>query len=131
MYYVIFTFLFSPLFIVNLCTDASNKLQIYLEYFEKSYLEATKEFYTSSSSQYLSENGVQNYMRYVRESNLSLSSLFSLSLSLFLSLQASDKIAEEQRRATRYLETSKDSQSVKLVNKRTINSHYININHCR
>ena len=29
--------------------------------------------------------------------------------------QANQKLAEEQRRAERYLETSKESQSVKLV----------------
>ena len=77
---------------VNLCSDYTNKLQIYLEYFEKAYLDSTREFYTASGQQCLAENGVQNYMRY-----------------------AYSKINEEQRRAERYLETSKESQSVKLV----------------
>ena len=51
--------------LVNLCTDFTNKLQIYLEYFEKAYLDATREFYTSNGQQYLADNGVQNYMKYV------------------------------------------------------------------
>ena len=69
---IIIIFLFD-LFLVNLCTDSSNKLQIYLEYFEKSYIDETREFYASCSQQYLSDNGVQNYMRYVSDDILSLS----------------------------------------------------------
>ena len=48
-----------------LCTDSTNKLQIYLEYFEKAYLDSTREFYTAHGQDYLAENGVQSYMRYV------------------------------------------------------------------
>ena len=51
--------------LVNLCTDSNNKLQIYLEFFEKEYIEKTQDFYSSHSHQHLSENGVQNYMKYV------------------------------------------------------------------
>lgn len=54
------------IFLVNLSTDSSNKLQIYLDYFEKAYLETTKEFYVSQAQQYLADNGVQSYMKYVR-----------------------------------------------------------------
>lgn len=60
------------LFLVNLCTDSNNKLQIYLEFFEKEYVDKTKEFYSSHSHQHLSENGVQNYMKYVSSVILTL-----------------------------------------------------------
>jgi len=43
-----------------------DKLKIYRENFEKAYLEATEEFYKTQAAAYLQENGVQNYMKYVR-----------------------------------------------------------------
>ena len=51
---------------VNLSSEILDKLKIYRENFEKAYLEATEEFYKSQAAAYLQENGVQNYMKYVR-----------------------------------------------------------------
>lgn len=51
---------------VNLSTETTNKLRIYQEHFEKKYIECAVEFYTVHGLAYLSENGVQNYMKYVR-----------------------------------------------------------------
>ena len=59
-------------------------LQIYRENFERAYLEATDSFYKTKAPQFLSVNGVQDYMRYAKE-----------------------KLKEEEQRATRYLETRK------------------------
>ena len=47
-------------------------------------MEATDSFYKTKAPQFLSENGVQDYMRYAKE-----------------------KLKEEEQRATRYLETRK------------------------
>lgn len=54
------------IFSVNLSSDILDKLRIYRENFEKAYLEATEEFYKTQAAAYLQENGVQNYMKYVR-----------------------------------------------------------------
>ena len=50
---------------MNLCSNADDRLQIYRENFEKAYLEATETFYKTHTPDYLAENGVQNYMKYV------------------------------------------------------------------
>ncbi|XP_063954877.1 cullin-5-like [Lytechinus pictus] len=50
---------------VNLCLNSEDRLQIYKENFEKAYLDATESFYKAQAPNYLAENGVQNYMRYV------------------------------------------------------------------
>ena len=52
---------------VNLSTDSANKLAIYQEFFEKRYVEETGEYYSAHATQYLVDNGVQNYMKYVRD----------------------------------------------------------------
>jgi len=74
---------------VNLSSNTSDKLQIYRENFERAYLEATDSFYKTKAPQFLSINGVQDYMRYAKE-----------------------KLKEEEQRATRYLETRKGCTSV-------------------
>ena len=51
---------------VNLSTEVSNELRIYQEHFESSYIEAARDFYSTHAPAYLAENGVQNYMKYVR-----------------------------------------------------------------
>ena len=51
--------------VVNLSTDVNNKLRIYQEHFERQYIDSTREFYKLHGSTYMTENGVQNYMRYV------------------------------------------------------------------
>lgn len=50
---------------VNLCSNPDDRLQIYRECFEAAYLETTESFYKAQAPEYLAENGVQNYMRYV------------------------------------------------------------------
>ena len=56
---------------VNLSTEVANKLRIYQEHFEKAYIQSAIDFYTVHAPAYLTENGVQNYMRYVRGYNYS------------------------------------------------------------
>ena len=77
---------------VNLSSDYEDKLKIYRENFEKSYLEATESFYRAKAPEYLMANGVQNYMRY-----------------------ADAKLKEEEQRAMRYLETRRECKSVEVV----------------
>ena len=73
-------------------SDADDKLKIYRENFEKAYLAAAEEFYKQNAHEYLSDNGVQNYMKY-----------------------ADQKLKEEESRARRYLETGYGCQSVSAV----------------
>ena len=70
-------------------------LQIYKDNFEKAYVDATKEFYLNKASEYLSANGVVNYMHY-----------------------AAAKLKEEETRAKRYLETRTGCTSVYVVSKK-------------
>jgi len=79
-------------FAVNLSSDCDDKLKIYRDNFEKAYLEATQAFYWAKAPEYLDANGVQNYMRY-----------------------ADQKLKEEEQRASRYLETRRDSKSIDVV----------------
>ncbi|KAL8606036.1 Cullin-5 [Nucella lapillus] len=74
---------------VNLSSDMEDKLKIYRENFEKAYLMAAEEFYKQNAHEYLSQNGVQNYMKY-----------------------ADQKLKEEESRAKRYLETGYGCPSV-------------------
>ena len=67
---------------VNLCSNSEDKLNIYMENFEKAYIESTEAFYKLKAPQYLESNGVQNYMRY-----------------------AETKLREEEQRANKYLES--------------------------
>ena len=67
---------------VNLCSNSEDKLTIYMENFEKAYIDSTEAFYKLKAPQYLEINGVQNYMRY-----------------------AESKLREEEQRANKYLES--------------------------
>lgn len=67
---------------VNLCSNSTDRLQIYRENFEKAYLDATASFYRTKGPEYLEANGVQNYMIY-----------------------ADQKLREEENRAAKYLES--------------------------
>lgn len=71
---------------VNLCSNTEDKLQIYRENFEKSYIEATEQFYNVKAPEHLQQNGVQNYMKY-----------------------AEMKLREEEQRAQKYLESCSGS----------------------
>lgn len=53
---------------MNLCSNPEDKLQIYRDNFEKAYLDSTERFYRTQAPSYLQQNGVQNYMKYVRRS---------------------------------------------------------------
>ncbi|KAI1294911.1 Cullin-5 [Halotydeus destructor] len=66
---------------VNLCSNVNDRLQIYRENFEKAYLESTETFYKAKAPEYLSANGVQNYM-----------------------VWADIKLKEEEQRGAKYLE---------------------------
>ena len=91
------------MFSVNLSSDSDKKLQIYRDHFEKAYLEATEEFYKTKAPEYLTENGVQNYMHY-----------------------AASKLKEEEQRAFRYLETRKGCNSVTVVSILVTNCTMVN-----
>ncbi|XP_076823937.1 cullin-5-like isoform X1 [Clavelina lepadiformis] len=67
---------------VSLCSNSSDPLEIYREYFESAYLSSTTDHYKTEAETYLAENGVREYMKY-----------------------ANQKILEEIKRAERYLET--------------------------
>ena len=77
---------------MNLCCDPEDKLKIYRENFEKAYLESTIEFYNKQALDFLVANGVIEYLKY-----------------------ADTKLKEEEKRAQKYLETSKESSSIELV----------------
>lgn len=77
---------------VNLSTDAENKLKIYEDNFERAYLDATTKFYSLQAAHYLDDNGVNDYMKYAQQ-----------------------KLDEEEKRAQKYLESSKGSRSVEKV----------------
>lgn len=66
---------------VNLCSNPEDKLEIYRENFEATYLQATTNFYRLKGNEQLQANGVQSFMRY-----------------------ADAKLREEEARAKRYLE---------------------------
>lgn len=51
---------------MNLCSNPDDKLQIYRDNFEKAYMDSTERFYRTQAPAYLQQNGVQNYMKYVR-----------------------------------------------------------------
>ncbi|CAK9819843.1 CUL5 [Anthophora plagiata] len=75
---------------VNLCSNTTDKLQIYRENFEAAYIKATEAFYWVKAPEQLSLHGVENYMRY-----------------------ADAKLREEELRAQKYLEPN--SASVQLL----------------
>ncbi len=77
---------------MNLCSDPEDKLKIYKENFEKAYLESEIEFYNIHAQKYIEENGIINYLTY-----------------------ADAKLKEEEKRAQKYLETFKGSDSIDLV----------------
>lgn len=83
------------LLLVNLCSDPEDKLKIYKDNFEKAYLESTNEFYSQHAQDYISKNGIINYLTY-----------------------ADMKLKEEERRGNKYLETCKGSDSIQLVRER-------------
>ena len=56
----------------------SNKLRIYQENFESSYVEAARDYYASHAPAYLTENGVQNYMKYVSTNMCTQQKLFRM-----------------------------------------------------
>lgn len=68
-------------------------MTIYMENFEKAYIDSTEAFYKLKAPQYLEINGVQNYMRY-----------------------AECKLREEEQRANKYLETCSIATVKMLLN---------------
>lgn len=78
-------------------SDSDDKLKIYKENFEKAYLNSEIEFYNKHAQQFIAENGIINYLTY-----------------------AESKLKEEEKRALKYLETCKGSNSLDLVNFKSI-----------
>jgi cullin 5 len=85
---------FKLIYLVNLCCDPDDRLKIYKENFEKAYQESEKEFYNKFAQQFIAENGIIKYLTF-----------------------ADTKLKEEERRALKYLETCKGSDSIELVMK--------------
>ena len=79
------------LFKVNLSSDPDDRLKIYKENFEKAYIESLIEFYNKHAQQYITANGIISYLTY-----------------------ADNKLKEEEKRALKYLETGKGSNSLEL-----------------
>ena len=71
---------------VNLCSNPEDKLLIYRQNFETSYIESTRNFYKSKANEFLYENGIHEYMKF-----------------------ADNKLSEEKLRGNRYLEDSSNS----------------------
>lgn len=67
-------------------------MKIYKENFEKAYLNSEIEFYNKHAQQFIADNGIINYLTY-----------------------ADTKLKEEEKRALKYLETCKGSNSLELV----------------
>lgn len=80
-----------------MCSDSDDKLKIYKENFEKAYLNSEIEFYNKHAQQFIAENGIINYLTF-----------------------ADSKLKEEEKRALKYLETCKGSNSLDLVNFKSI-----------
>jgi cullin-5 len=76
---------------VNLCSDPEDKLKIYKENFEKAYLESEVEFFNKHAQQFITDNGIISYLTY-----------------------ADNKLKEEEKRAQKYLETCKGSNSLEI-----------------
>ncbi|CAH8868621.1 unnamed protein product [Trichobilharzia szidati] len=74
---------------VNLSTLSEKSFRIYVDNFEKAYIDSTESFYRIRIAEYIQEHGIRNYMQY-----------------------ALQKLAEEEARAVRYLETQPEFNSV-------------------
>ena len=78
-----------------MCSDPEDRLKIYKENFEKAYLDSLIQFYHIHAQQFISQNGIIKYLVY-----------------------ADNKLKEEEKRASKYLETCKGSNSLELVKKK-------------
>lgn len=76
---------------MNLSSDPDDRLKIYKENFEKSYISSMIEFYNQNALKFITDNGIISYLTY-----------------------ADNKLKEEEKRAVKYLETGKDSNSLEL-----------------
>lgn len=83
-------------FLVNLCSNPLDKLEIYRENFEAAYIKETEDFYKIKAPEQLQLHGVEKYMKY-----------------------AEIKLMEEELRAQKYLEPN--SASVQLLMERCVN----------
>ncbi|RTG84829.1 cullin 5 [Schistosoma bovis] len=83
MYFVVLPIL------VNLSTLSEKSFRIYVDNFEKAYIESTESFYRIRIDEYIQKHGIRSYMQY-----------------------ALQKLAEEETRAVRYLETQPEFNSV-------------------
>ncbi len=50
--------------IVSLKTDEKDKYKVYIENFERAYLNETTRFYKQKASEYLVEHGIHSYLYY-------------------------------------------------------------------
>ena len=73
-----------------MCSNTSDRLEIYRDNFQAAYIETTEAFYRVKATEYLQQHGVESYMRY-----------------------ADAKLREEEQRAQKYLEANNDS--IKLL----------------
>lgn len=79
---------------MNLCSDPDDRLKIYKENFEKAYFDSLVEFYHIHAREYITQHGIIAYLTY-----------------------ADTKLKEEERRASKYLETCKGSDSLESVSR--------------
>ncbi len=55
---------FSRFILVSLKTDEKEKYKVYIENFERAYLNETTRFYKQKAGQYLIEHGIHSYLYY-------------------------------------------------------------------
>lgn len=80
-----------------MCCDPEDRLKIYKENFEKAYFDALIEFYHIHAREFITKHGIIEYLTY-----------------------ADSKLKEEERRASKYLETGKGSDSLDSVRSKII-----------
>jgi hypothetical protein len=67
------------LILVSLKTDDKDKYKVYIENFERAYLNETTRFYKQKTGQYLAEHGILSYLHYA-DQKLKVKNIFIMIL---------------------------------------------------
>jgi hypothetical protein len=70
-------------FLVSLKTDDKDKYKVYIENFERAYLNETTRFYKQKTGQYLTEHGILPYLHYA-DQKLKVISIFNIKYKILL-----------------------------------------------
>jgi hypothetical protein len=71
-------------FLVSLKTDDKDKYKVYIENFERAYLNETTRFYKQKAGQYLAEHGILSYLHYA-DQKLKVIFIFIIKIEFFYS----------------------------------------------